>query len=111
MLRDCQSLKNSMNPGDSGARNAAVAAALMVAIWQGVVTISRLLEFILPPPVSVLDELRTNRLHIIEHSGVRLSEVLLGIFAGTVLGICTAVHLAYSVTARAYIRPILVFFR
>ena len=91
------------------ARNAAVAAALLVAIWQGVVTISGLPEFILPPPLSVLDELWASRLLIIEHAGVTLSEVLLGILAGTVLGICTAVHLAYSATARAYIRPILVF--
>lgn len=91
------------------ARNAAVAAVLLVAIWQSVVTISGLPEFILPSPLSVLDELWASRLLISEHAVVTLIEVLIGMLAGTVLGICTAIHLAYSSAARAYIRPILVF--
>ena len=91
------------------ARNATISALLLVAVWQGVVWLSGVPPFILPGPLSVLDELWSSRLLILEHAGVTLAEVLIGMAAGTLLGMCTAVFLALSASARAFIRPLLVF--
>ncbi len=91
------------------ARNAVIAALLLVAVWQGVVWLASLPPFILPGPLSVLEALWANRMLLLEHAGVTIAEVLIGMAAGTLLGICTAVQLALSARARAFIRPLLVF--
>jgi putative hydroxymethylpyrimidine transport system permease protein len=50
-----------------------------------------------------------SRVIIAEHSLVTLSEVLIGIAIGAFLGMATAIQLAISPSARAVVRPILVF--
>lgn len=92
-----------------GIRNAAGAALLLVAVWQLVVWGSGLQHFILPSPGRVVVAMWSYRGLIGEHALVTLAEVLIGLAIGSVLGIATAIQLSISASARAFLRPILVF--
>ena len=92
-----------------GWRNIGLAALLGLAIWQIVVWATGLPHFILPSPLRVAEAMWKSRVTIAEHSLVTLSEVLIGIAIGSILGMATAIHLAISPSARAVVRPLLVF--
>ncbi len=92
-----------------GWRNIALAALLGLAIWQFVVWATGLPHFILPSPMRVATAMWKSREIIAEHALVTLSEVLIGIAIGSALGMATAIHLAISPSARAVMRPLLVF--
>ena len=92
-----------------GWRNIGLAALLGIAIWQIVVWATGLPHFILPSPMRVATAMWKSRVIIAEHSLVTLSEVLIGIVIGAFLGMATAIQLAISPSARAVVRPILVF--
>jgi len=92
-----------------GWRNIGLAALLGLAIWQTVVWATGLPHFILPSPMRVAEAMWKSRVTIAEHSLVTLSEVLIGIAIGSALGMATAIHLAISPSARAVMRPLLVF--
>ncbi|MEM7268706.1 MAG: ABC transporter permease [Pseudomonadota bacterium] len=91
------------------ARNIILAAFTGIAIWQAVVWATGLPHFILPSPLRVAEAMWKSRLLISEHALVTLSEVLIGIAIGAALGMATAIHLALSPSARAVMRPLLVF--
>ncbi len=86
-----------------------ISAIILILIWQMVVVLSGVPRFILPPPADVAYTLWDSREIIIENAWVTIGEVLLGLLIGSILGILTAVNLATSNTARAILRPILVF--
>ena len=90
-------------------RHAALAALLLVAVWQAVVWLTGLPHFILPGPRRVAEAMWSSRALIAEHASVTLAEVLIGLGIGSALGIATAIHLAVSESARAVLRPLLVF--
>ncbi|WP_425092559.1 ABC transporter permease [Tropicimonas sp. S265A] len=86
-------------------------AALLVAlgVWQAIVSFTGVASFILPGPGRVAAAWWDNRSLIAEHTLVTLSEVMLGLLIGGLLGIATALSLATSRTALALVRPMLVF--
>jgi len=90
-------------------RNGALATLLALAAWQVLVMLTGLPHFILPGPQAVARAFIDNFALIAHHSAVTLSEVVLGLIIGTLLGTATALHLAISPRARALLRPILVF--
>jgi putative hydroxymethylpyrimidine transport system permease protein len=90
-------------------RDPALAAALAILVWQGVVWAGDLPPFILPGPLRVAEALWLNRAVIAENAAVTIGEVLAGLLLGASLGAATAIHLAVSPAARAVVRPILVF--
>lgn len=92
-----------------GMRNAALATALALAIWQAVVWLGDLPHFILPGPALVAEALWVNRAVIAANAVVTIGEVLAGLALGAIFGAATAIQLAASPAARAVIRPILVF--
>ncbi len=92
-----------------GWRNIGLAAFLGIAIGQIIVWATGLPHFILPSPMRVATAMWKSRVIIAEHSLVTLSEVLIGIAIGAFLGMATAIQLAISPSARAVVRPILVF--
>lgn len=92
-----------------GWRNIGLAALLGLAIWQIVVWATGLPHFILPSPMRVATAMWKSRVIIAEHSLVTLTEVVIGIVIGTILGMATAIQLAISPSARAVVRPLLVF--
>ena len=92
-----------------GWRNIAIAAFLGLTVWQVIVWVTGLPHFILPSPLRVATAMWNSRVTIAEHSLVTLSEVLIGMAIGSVLGMATAIQLAISPAAREIMRPILVF--
>lgn len=89
---------------------AGIASALLgIAIWQAIVTIGDLQKFILPGPGLVAETLWKSRVFILENAWITLAEVLLGLVLGALIGGISAIMLAFSPTARALVRPMLVF--
>lgn len=87
----------------------ASAAVLAIIVWQGIVSTTGVASFILPGPGRVAEAWWQNRALIGEHTLVTLSEVVLGLLIGGVLGVATALSLASSRAAQELIRPMLVF--
>ncbi|MEE2945300.1 MAG: ABC transporter permease [Pseudomonadota bacterium] len=89
---------------------AGIASTLLgLAIWQTIVTLGDLQKFILPGPALVAETLWKSRVIIIENAWVTLSEVLLGLVLGALIGGISAIMLASSPMTRALVRPMLVF--
>lgn len=93
----------------TGWRAGIASAFLGVAIWQAIVWIGDLPKFILPGPGLVVETLWKSRVTIFDNALITLSEVLIGLFLGAVLGGLSAIGLAASPVARALVRPMLVF--
>ncbi|KAB7613802.1 ABC transporter permease [Amylibacter sp. SFDW26] len=86
-----------------------LSTVFLIGVWQLVIIMTGIQRFILPPPWTVLETLWTSRALIAEHTLVTLTEIIIGMIIGTILGVATALNLAVSTTARAILRPILVF--
>ncbi|MEM6306678.1 MAG: ABC transporter permease [Pseudomonadota bacterium] len=89
---------------------AGVASALLgVALWQALVSLTGLPRFILPGPGLVAETMWGSRALLFEHALITMSEVLIGLLLGAVLGGMTAIGLAASPLARSLVKPMLVF--
>ncbi len=84
------------------------ATALILAIWQALVSFADIPSFILPGPGKVINTLWSSRELIFEHSLITAWEVILGLVLGTLLGGLTALNLATSPMARYLVKPVLV---
>ncbi|MEM7240658.1 MAG: ABC transporter permease [Pseudomonadota bacterium] len=93
----------------TGWRAGILSAFLGLAIWQGIVWFAGLPKFILPGPALVAETIWTSRALLAEHALVTISEILIGLVLGSILGAATAIALAASPAARALIKPMLVF--
>ena len=83
--------------------------ALALMLWQALVTLAALPPFILPGPGRVAETLWLSRALILEHAGITMAEVLIGLALGAILGGVSAIGLAASPVARRLIRPMMVF--
>ena len=88
---------------------ALLSAAMALALWQALVTLTGLPPFILPGPLRVAGALWQDRALIAFHAGITLAEVLAGLALGAILGAATAIGLAASPLAARLVRPMLVF--
>jgi putative hydroxymethylpyrimidine transport system permease protein len=86
-----------------------LSAAFAIGLWQAVVSLTGVPPFILPSPGKVLDTLIGSRELIAGHAVITMTEVVLGLIAGSALGFATALHLMVSPTARKLLMPIMVF--
>ena len=88
----------------------AVGAVVVIFIWlwQALVVLADLPAFILPSPMRVGQALWANAELIAGHAMVTLTEVLIGLGLGAVLGAVTAIGLALSPLARLVVRPMMV---
>lgn len=66
-------------------------------------------HFILPSPIRVAEALWSNLELIIEHAGITIAEVIIGLVIGSLLGAVTAIQLMMSPLARRFLLPVLVF--
>ena len=66
-------------------------------------------HFILPSPIRVAEALWSNLELIIEHAGITIAEVIIGLVIGSLLGAVTAIQLMVSPLARRFLLPVLVF--
>jgi putative hydroxymethylpyrimidine transport system permease protein len=89
------------------ARALIIVAGLVLA-WQVVVWLSAAPHFILPGPARVALAWGANWLLILEHAGITLLEIGLGLALGTVLGCISALMLVYLRPARLWLLPVLV---
>jgi putative hydroxymethylpyrimidine transport system permease protein len=80
----------------------------LVAIWQAVVSITGVPEFMLPPPLDVARALADDASLLAGHTAVTLAEILIGLLCGTALGIATALAMAAWRPARDWILPVIV---
>ena len=93
----------------TGWRAGIAATCLVIAIWQITVWTTGVARFILPPPMLVAETIWADRALLLEHAGVTLLEILIGLALGAVLGFVSAIALVASPMARALVRPMLVF--
>lgn len=90
-------------------RYALSACAFALLLWQGVVWVTGVPSFILPSPLRVAQAAMSNRALIAENALITATEVILGLFIGTVLGALTAIQLANSVRLHRLVMPLLIF--
>ena len=93
----------------TGWRAGIAATCVMLALWQTVIWATGVARFILPPPALVAHAIWDSRALLAEHAVVTMAEVLIGFVLGAALGFVSAIGLVASPTARALVRPILVF--
>lgn len=86
----------------------ALSALVFIVLWQVVVWLGEMPSFILPGPARVAFALWDNIALIGEHALVTLTEVVVGLILGALLGAATALGLAVSPVARVLVRPALV---
>ena len=80
----------------------------LLAVWQVFVSASEIAPFIFPGPIAVMS-VAVERVDIIAgHALVTLTEILLGLLFGTLLGGTSALVMAYFRGARAWVLPVLV---
>jgi len=84
-------------------------ALFTIGLWQLVVSVTGVPHFILPSPLQVGETLIASRALIAWHASVTITEVLLGLLIGSVLGMLTALNLMIFPAARRLMMPILVF--
>ena len=84
-----------------------VVVGIIFGLWQGLVVLADLPAFILPSPMRVGQALWGNAGLIAGHAMVTLSEILIGLGLGTILGAATAIGLAMSPLARLVVRPMI----
>ena len=85
-----------------------VTALGLLLAWQVLVWATGVPPFILPGPLRVAAALAAQPGLLLHHAGVTLTEVLLGIVLGSLIGIASAVVLASSRTAQRWLLPLLV---
>lgn len=88
--------------------NLALVPLIALALWQGVVWATGVPPFILPGPLRVAQALAGNAAMLAEQARFTLSNLAMGMSAGIVLGVVTAINLALSPAARWLMRPMLV---
>lgn len=93
----------------TGWRAGIAATCLVLMLWQTVIWTTGVARFILPPPMLVLQTIWESRALLAEHAVITMAEVLIGLALGAALGFASAIALVASPTARALVRPILVF--
>lgn len=80
----------------------------LLTLWQAAVSTFAIASFILPGPLAVIAVAAERADIIAGHALVTLSEILLGLLFGTLLGGASALVMAYFRRARAWVLPVLV---
>jgi NitT/TauT family transport system permease protein len=84
----------------------ALLLAAVFAGWWFVSARQYMPNYLLPTPPQVLDALRANWSQLMKHSGITLYETVLGFVLATLIGLVTAVLIAYSRTMDKALYPI-----
>jgi putative hydroxymethylpyrimidine transport system permease protein len=86
-----------------------LSAAFAIFLWQALVLVTGAPSFILPTPFKVLQTLVASRELIAWHAAITITEVLVGLVIGSVLGALTALQLMIFPWLRRLVMPIMVF--
>jgi putative hydroxymethylpyrimidine transport system permease protein len=79
----------------------------LLLLWQTVIWTTGVERFILPSPGAVLTALLRDHAMLGYHALITISEILLGLLAGTVCGVLTAATLSYFRRAQRWLMPVL----
>ena len=79
---------------------------VLVAIWWAGVAIFEPAPFILPGPIAVAATLIEQGPHLLWHAGLTLTEIILGLLLGSVLGIATALAVNAFPVGRRFVMPV-----
>lgn len=80
----------------------------LLGVWQLAVLVSGAPAYILPGPVRVFQALVGHGLLLLDHALVTLTEMLIGLLAGSVLGLLSALSLSWFRHLRGWLLPVLV---
>jgi len=80
----------------------------LLALWQAVVIISGAPPYILPAPLAVAEAWARRPELFLHHGAITMAEILLGLLFGLVLGVTSALLMAYFRPARQWLLPVLV---
>jgi putative hydroxymethylpyrimidine transport system permease protein len=80
----------------------------LLAVWQALVSLTRVESFILPGPLAVARALASRWSLLAENAGVTILEILLGLACGSLLGAASALLIAAFRPARQWLLPVLV---
>ncbi len=80
----------------------------LLIVWQLIVSLTGVAKFILPDPLSVFSALYRRWPELMSHAGVTITEILLGLGLGTVMGCLSALVIAQYRGARLWVLPVLV---
>tara|TARA_B100000315_G_scaffold246697_1_gene274322 strand:+ start:3502 stop:4257 length:756 start_codon:yes stop_codon:yes gene_type:complete len=82
--------------------------AALVVLWQIIVWLTGAPHYILPSPGLVVKALGARSDVILGHGWITLSEIILGLILGTVLGSISALTMGYFRPARLWLMPVMV---
>jgi putative hydroxymethylpyrimidine transport system permease protein len=85
-----------------------ILAAGLVALWQLLVSITGAPSYILPGPLPVAKALVTHLQVLGSHLMITLTEILLGLFIGTLMGTSSALAMILSPLLKRWMLPVLV---
>ena len=80
----------------------------LIAAWEALVLLSGVQHFILPGPGRVARALAAHWPELLEHAGVTITEILLGLALGALLGCLSALIIASFPPVRRWLLPVLV---
>lgn len=80
----------------------------LLFIWQLIIIIFQLPDYILPSPIQVFTTLLQHRALILTHTWPTLTETLLGFFFGILLGVLAGGITAYFKVLRLWFLPVLI---
>ena len=95
-------------PGLTGLLHATSVLVVLVAVWQAAKWLFDPPDFLLPGPVDVADVIYHQFSHIAFNALITVQEMVLGLAAGSLLGIAVAVVLASFPILDRYLMPVVV---
>ena len=84
-----------------------ILCAVLLFVWQGVIWLTGVPSFMLPPPLDVAKELLAGADIIALHAGYTVTEIIAGLILGAVLGAVTALPMALFAPVRFWLMPVL----
>lgn len=92
----------------SPAVKAVLGLAMMLALWEAVVRIFKMPNYLLVGPLAAFEELAERPLFYLEHSWITMQEALAGFALGAALGIVCGAVLFYIPFVRHFLYPTLI---
>ena len=77
----------------------------ILAVWETLVFVFNIPEYLLPKPTEVLSEIVINLDSLLKHTGITMLEAITGFLFGNILGFVAAVIFSHSKTAEKGIYP------
>lgn len=77
----------------------------ILAIWEGFVFIFNIPQYLLPKPTNIFSEIVINFNSLLKHTGITMSEAIIGFLLGNILGFVAAVIFSHSETAEKGLYP------